>query len=97
MISKGVSEVVSLGPELQAPWKTRCGLRLTVKTAEKDVRYPEVRAPTALPHVPRPRRLPDPASKTSQRKELLRIQRRERLPVDLRQAFDEADPPADQA
>eukprot|EP00959_Pyramimonas_sp_CCMP1952_P221387 4627868-Pyramimonas_sp.AAC.1 len=37
LIAKCVSELVSLDPELQALLETRCGLRMTVKTAEKDV------------------------------------------------------------
>ncbi|CAK0804842.1 unnamed protein product, partial [Prorocentrum cordatum] len=69
------------------PWKTHCGIQITVGTAEP-WQYKAKKVPKALPARARPKKVADPNSKRSQaRAEALRT-RRERLPEHLRDEFD---------
>ncbi|CAK0791275.1 unnamed protein product, partial [Prorocentrum cordatum] len=70
-----------------APWKTHCGIQITVGTAEPR-QYKAIKVPKALPARARPKKVVDPSSKRSKaRAEALRT-RRERLPEHLRDEFD---------
>ncbi|CAK0903402.1 unnamed protein product, partial [Prorocentrum cordatum] len=69
------------------PWKTHCGIQITVGTAEP-WQYKAIKDAKALPARARPKKVADPNSKRSKaRAEALRT-RRERLPEHLRDEFD---------
>ncbi|CAK0848477.1 unnamed protein product, partial [Prorocentrum cordatum] len=69
------------------PWKTRCGIQITVGAAGP-WQYKAIKVPKALPARARPKKVADPSSRRSKaRAEALRT-RRERLPEHLRDEFD---------
>ncbi|CAK0847965.1 unnamed protein product, partial [Prorocentrum cordatum] len=93
LASVGCPEV-SLRAELRVPWKTHCGVVVTVKAARAQRWYRHLAVPEPLPVRDRPVAVADPASKRSKKREEQRQRRMQALPIEYQEGFDELEPPA---
>ncbi|CAK0811743.1 unnamed protein product, partial [Prorocentrum cordatum] len=88
LVGRGFPEV-TLSPDLSVPWKTHCGVHISVKAARTQRWYRQLVLPQPLPSRERPRAVADPDSKTSKRKAAARERKLQQLPTEMQDLFDD--------
>ncbi|CAK0810928.1 unnamed protein product, partial [Prorocentrum cordatum] len=78
---------LSLHAAQSVPWKTHCGILITIKGAREERWVSKLVVPKALPTATRPRAQPQPDSKRQRRRAAALQRRKEALPEDLQEEF----------
>ncbi|CAK0857713.1 unnamed protein product, partial [Prorocentrum cordatum] len=83
------SDRIRLRQVLAVPWKTHCAIAIDVLDAKRTWWHRSLELPEPLPRANRPQQEPNPDSKRSQKRKQVADARRQELPEDLREAFDD--------
>ncbi|CAK0859205.1 unnamed protein product, partial [Prorocentrum cordatum] len=86
LVGRGFPDV-TLSPDLSVPWKTHCGVHISVMAARTQRWYRQLVLPQPLPSRERPCAAADPDSKTSKRKAAARERKVQQLPSDMQDLF----------